>query len=608
MKGRIEHKSQDGRIERRSHRLQNPTGTKEAGVDRANGNDKRRVIKSVIKSNKADVVCLQETKIKEMGTGLVRSLGIVELVDVEEGEFSISCRFKNCVDALMWVFTGVYGPGILPRPVSNHFPILLEGGSMKRGPSPFRFENMWLEEKGFKNQMKKCTKKGEALRQVEYWDEMEKYSALNLEDCEARKEARESYKTWGLSFMRLVSSEVEGLEIPFSKEEVFATLTVLGKDKAPGLDGFTMAFYSKEGRCRRSERLQAISLVANLYKLLVKVLANRIKKMMGKVISGSQNAFVKGRQILDAILIANEAVNSRLKDNVGGVLCKLDIEKAYDHVSWSFLMAVLKKIGLKINLEKSELIPVDRVHDIEAPFKSMVLWDSVEERFRRRLAMWKRQYVSKGGRLTLIQSTLSSMPIYFMSFFYLPRKARLRLEKIQRDFLWGGGALIQKPHLVRWNLICLDKKKGGLGVRNLALINSVLLCKWNWRYANERKAFWRRVINYKYGEEEGGWRTREVSEVWNLIGDGDGWTPLFAMAFNDWEIEVVEHFLHKIQAFRMQREEEDKSFWTASKCGVFSVKSLYSILELRGSSLFLSNSIWRVRVPPKVAFFAWEAS
>ena len=54
-------------------------------------------------------------------------------------------------------------------------------------------------------------------------------------------------------------------------------------------------------------------------------------------------------------------------------------------------------------------------------------------------------------------------------------------------------------------------------------------------------------------------KNAQVSEVWNLIGDGDGWTPLFAMAFNDWEIEVVEHFLHKIQAFRMQREEEDKS-------------------------------------------------
>ena len=47
----------------------------------------------------------------------------------------------------------------------------------------------------------------------------------------------------GLSFMRLVSSEVEGLEIPFSKEEVFAALSDLGKDKAPVPDGFTMAFW-----------------------------------------------------------------------------------------------------------------------------------------------------------------------------------------------------------------------------------------------------------------------------------------------------------------------------------------------------------------------------
>ena len=42
------------------------------------------------------------------------------------------------------------------------------------------------------------TKKGEAIRQMVYWDEMEKCSALNLEDCEARKKARESYKSWVL--------------------------------------------------------------------------------------------------------------------------------------------------------------------------------------------------------------------------------------------------------------------------------------------------------------------------------------------------------------------------------------------------------------------------
>ena len=102
--------------------------------------------------------------------------------------------------------------------------------------------------------------------------------------------------------------------------------------------------------------------------------------------------------------------------------------------------------------------------------------------------MWKRWYISKGERLTLIRSTLSSMPIYFMSLFCMPRQVRLRLEKVQRDFLWGDGALVQKPHLVRWNTVCLEKRKGGLGVRNPSLINIALLCKWNWWYANEREA------------------------------------------------------------------------------------------------------------------------
>ncbi|RVW23148.1 hypothetical protein CK203_090231 [Vitis vinifera] len=55
-----------------------------------------------------------------------------------------------------------------------------------------------------------------------------------------------------------------------------------------------------------------------------------------------------------------------------------------------------------------------------------------------------------------------------------------------------------------------------------------------------------------------------VSEVWNPVGDGDGWTPLFARAFNDWEIDLVERLLQEIHAFRVQREEEDRVIWTAS--------------------------------------------
>ena len=62
------------------------------------------------------------------------------------------------------------------------------------------------------------------------------------------------------------------------------------------------------------------------------------------MISKAQNVFVEGRQILDAML-ANEVIHSILKSNGGVILCKLDIEKAYDHVEWSFLLTVMEKLG-----------------------------------------------------------------------------------------------------------------------------------------------------------------------------------------------------------------------------------------------------------------------
>ena len=87
----------------------------------------------------------------------------------------------------------------------------------------------------------------------------------------------------------------------------------------------------------------------------------------------------------------------------------------------------------------------------------------------------------------------------------IPRTVRLRLEQIQRYFLWGGGALERKIHLVEWPIVCSDKHKGGLGVKCLSTLNRALLGKWSWRFMVEKEALWYQVISKKYGVEEGGW-------------------------------------------------------------------------------------------------------
>ncbi|WMV13599.1 hypothetical protein MTR67_006984 [Solanum verrucosum] len=170
------------------------------------------------------------------------------------------------------------------------------------------------------------------------------------------------------------------LQRPFEEEEILESIRMCAKEKAPRPDGFPMIFFEtfwevlkdiintlshfhsnqnfeksfnatfialipKKAGASELKDYRPISLIGGVYKIIAKLLAERLKRVVSKLVNKNQMAFIKGRQIMDAALIASECIDSRMKGGVAGVLCKLDIQKAYDHVNWAFLLNVLRQMG-----------------------------------------------------------------------------------------------------------------------------------------------------------------------------------------------------------------------------------------------------------------------
>ena len=148
-----------------------------------------------------------------------------------------------------------------------------------------------------------------------------------------------------------------------------------------------------------------------------------------------QGGFIKGFKI-EGNREEETQVSQLLFTDDTLLFCKDDVKQLK---IWKWILICFKLVsGLKINLQKSEIIPIGNMEDVnratslfgckvgkfptsylglplEAPNKLCGVWDSIEQRFKRKSTAWKKQYLSKGGRLVLIKSTLSNLHIYYVS-------------------------------------------------------------------------------------------------------------------------------------------------------------------------------------------------
>lgn len=124
-------------------------------------------------------------------------------------------------------------------------------------------------------------------------------------------------------------------------------------------------------------------------------------------------------------------------------------------------------------------------------------WKEVVEKVKKKLGSWDVTKLSMRGKITLVNSVLSVVPLYNLSFMPIPVMVAKEITSLQCKFSWGGDGDSKKTAWIKWKDLCKHKKEGGLGLKNVQLFNKALLCKWIWRFLQEDEVLWRKVQNGK---------------------------------------------------------------------------------------------------------------
>ena len=134
---------------------------------------------------------------------------------------------------------------------------------------------------------------------------------------------------------------------------------------------------------------------------------------------------------------------------------------------------------------------------IDGGGRKLSFWKLVVDRIRARLSVWNNKFLSFGGRLVLLKSVMSSLLVYFLSFY---KGIISSIESLFKKKNWGGCEVSKKNAWIKWDSICLPVNCGGLGMQRLGEFNLSLSEKWCWRLLEEKDELWYRVLGVEKRE------------------------------------------------------------------------------------------------------------
>nr|GEV07030.1 RNA-directed DNA polymerase, eukaryota [Tanacetum cinerariifolium] len=323
---------------------------------------------------------------------------------------------------------------------------------------------------------------------------------------------------------RLSDEQVENMDRLISRDEIKNAVWSCAENKSLGPNGYTFEFFRrywnfigldlcsavecffdkgsfpmgnnasfialipKVSDAKYVTDYRPISLIGSVYKVITKVLANRLATVVSDLVSDTQSAFVANRQILDGPFILNEVLQAF---GFGPNWCKW---------VWGTLFSAMASVlingspseefafyrGLKINILKSHIMGVGVADGLIHQAASLIGCAIMKTPFRylRVLVGNNSLRCSAWGRLTLLKSVLGASPIYNLSIYKAPITVLKEMERIRSNFFKGADNNDRKISWVSWDKVLASKKVGGLGVSSYYALNCARILKWVWRFVS----------------------------------------------------------------------------------------------------------------------------